>query len=153
MITTTKQLETRIPNREEGLTLVERYRMTLNDVSNNHLPADDKSILDMDTSEEIERYSLYPWYHFMPVAIQIRPIDKKGSVFIDRHYTSDIAFSTSRKRMDWKAAFDEDPAVKCLILEDGEPWADFVAGLIDDALQSWANDHLATTNALSAEQE
>lgn len=131
----------RIPGREDGLTVIERARMEANDPTT-LLPSDDIGLWDMPTSYEIEAYGLKPWYHFMPVAIQIRPIGKNRA-FIDRHYACDKGFQTPHDRMRWKNWFEEDPDpdIKCLILEDGEEWAEFVANELWDALNSWAVTH------------
>lgn len=143
----------RIPNREEGLTFTERLRVSTNDVFNNLQPTADMELFNMPTPEEIERYGLNPWYHFVPVAIQLRRTGKKGGYFIDRHYPSDKGFSTARDRMAWKSHFADSPETKCLILEDGEEWAQFVANEFLDALNSWAEMHDCHPQAPSAEKE
>lgn len=112
--------------------------------------------LDTPTVEEIEGgdgYPLKPWYVYMPVAIQLKRRLYTTVFEIDELHTPDEkGFSTMRERMDWKAERKGERYLR-YILEDGEEWAEFVAGMTEDALHSWANDHLFMRKTLSAEKE
>lgn len=107
-----------------------------------------EQFLDMPTLEEINRYNLKYWYEYMPVAIQIRPVDEEGKRFyVDRHYPQDKGFQTPRDRMEWKENFKEMEECTCIILEDGQEWVNEVIPYLIDALSSWANDHYSRAHS------
>lgn len=107
--------------------------------------------LDTPTAEEIEGkdgYRLEPWYMYMPVAVQLKAPSKSVFEIDELHTPDEKGFSTMRERMDWKAEKHGEQFLR-LILEDGEEWAEFAAGMTEDALHSWANEHLSMRESLN----
>lgn len=94
-------------------------------------------------------YGLLPWYQYMPVAIEVRPLDEAGRhMYVDRHYPTDIGFETPAERIAWAREGQElTPEHRWLIIEQGKEWADFVASDVNDALQTWAEEHEAWAKA------
>lgn len=94
-------------------------------------------------------YGLLPWYQYMPVAIEVRPLDEAGRhMYVDRHYPTDIGFETPAERIAWAQEGQElTPEHRWLIIEQGKEWADFVASDVNAALQTWAEEHEAWAKA------
>lgn len=145
LIQAAKNGHLRIPSREDGLTFTERLRMAVNEISSDLLPTGDNGLcFETPTSEEIERYGLNPWFHFVPVAIQERVVREPYGmpcVVVDRHFACDKGFQTAHERIQWKNKTEEASKTKCLILEDCEEWAEYVANDLKKDLTLWTMAH------------